>query len=425
MFIREALTVERFKKSVVTLVAANSKEGENADRLRYTSFNKEPRSVLVISDTHFGADGCSKEAFGRFLDWLADWMNASTTGGATSDKASQVKEDTLEKGEGQKTEPEPPELVILLGDFLEYWDPRGDDRTQPLRDSFQIFDKLFNLPCKKVYVIGNHDHEMVEYGSISALRAHGRAKPSSGVYPCTNATQFVIARDHYPNLPSNRTDEWLRIGDRYYYFLHGHQLDKWFKAVGELKFVPGWMSQFASAYRSINPWFGRIFSVILFLTVAAGVGSALGLWAAPLGILLLLTVASIWVAAPWLWVKLQRPVWKWIARRGVVPKFVDVERVARDYFRPDKLKTRARTLVFGHTHYPGCWRDKDGSLKGWTFVNSGSWLKPSSDILRKHPDIEFNTFVYIDEKGPSLCQWVDDKRTVTTLKGPFIAQFNV
>ena len=357
-----------------------------------------------MSDTHFGLDGCSKEAFERFVDWLAGWMHASIKR-ATTDKLGRFEENRFKQDEKEKTEPEPPEIFILLGDFLELWEPRGDDLTQPLRDSFQIFDKLFNLPCKKVYVIGNHDHELVEYGAESAFSARGRANPNSGVYRCTNGTPFIIARDHYPNLPSDRTSEWLKIGGEYYYFLHGHQLDKWFKAVGELKFVPGWMSQFASAYRGINPWLGRVFSIVLFLTIAAGIGSQLGLWAVPLSLLVFGTVASMWVAAPWLWVKLQRRAWKWIAKRGVVPKFVDVERVARDYFRPDKLKTKARTLVFGHTHYPGCWRDRDGSLQGWTFVNAGSWLAPPPEALKKAPDIQFNTFVYIDENGPSLCKW--------------------
>jgi UDP-2,3-diacylglucosamine pyrophosphatase LpxH len=403
---------------------ANEDGGGNVNQEHKTStFIREPKAVLVISDTHFGADVCSKEAFTRFLDWLAEWMNASKTKGGTKEKVDPVTgELDIKKDENQESEPKPPEIIILLGDFLELWDPRDDDRTQPLRDSFQIFHKLFNLPCKKVYVVGNHDHELIDYGSISALPGKGRGESHLEDYACANATQFVIARDHYPNLPSKRADEWLKIGEECYYFLHGHQLDKWFRAASEFQFVPGWMSSFASAYRSINPWLGRLGSTVLGVGIALAIGSAVGVWAAPLWLLLLLTLASIWVAVPWLWVKLQRPVWKWIGRRGVVPKYENVETVARDYFHPKMYKTRAQTLVFGHTHYPGCWRgDKQGPLKSWTFVNCGSWVEPSPVVLKKAPRIEFNTFVYIDDKGPSLCKWVNDaKRTVTTLEGrPF------
>jgi hypothetical protein len=319
-------------------VPANEKGGDNVNREHKTStFIREPQAVLVVSDTHFGAEVCAKKAFARFLDWLAEWMSASTTKARLNEKVDPLTGSDIKKGEDQEAEPKPPEIIILLGDFLELWDPRGDDLTQPMRDSFQIFHKLFNLPCKKVYVIGNHDHELVDYGSVSALRRKGDGKSYLTDYACTNSTQFVIARDHYPNLPSDRVGEWLKLGKHYYYFLHGHQLDKRFKGASFLQYTPGWMSRFASTYKSINPWIEAVSILGLGAGIILAVGATLGAWAVPLWLLLLLTVPSLYVAVPFMWVRMQGLVWQ-IAQHDVVPKYKNVETVARDYFRPEKYK---------------------------------------------------------------------------------------
>jgi len=310
----------------------------------------------------------------------------------------------------RETDSKPPEVVILLGDILELWEPTNDDRSQPVRESFRIFHKLLNLPCNKVYVIGNHDHELIDFSS-DVTHDDDRNGEACRDYTCANPTQFVIERDRYP---SNPTEECLKIGEGEYYFLHGHQLDKTFRATSDLQFTPGWMSSLANTYRSINPLLGITGTGVLSIGILLAIIGAIGIWSAPLWFLLLIIIPSLYIAFPWLWVKVQRPVWKIIARHAV-PKYKNVETVARDYFRPKKYeKTHARTIVFGHTHYPGYSKGKD-ELKEWTFVNTGSWIKPPRDVREaimkdednkkgRHP-FAINTFVYIDDKGPSVWQW--------------------
>lgn len=130
-------------------------------------------------------------------------------------------------------------------------------------------------------------------------------------------------------------------------------------------------------------------------------------WAARSGswwLLLLLTLAAVYVGVPWIWVRLQGPVWGRLAAHLIkTPKYEDIETVARHYFDPKKYESlKARTVVFGHTHYPGYvhFDDGDEPLGNWTFVNSGSWVRPPQDASEEIAKIPHDTLVYIDEKGP-------------------------
>ncbi|MGZ4939632.1 MAG: hypothetical protein ACXVIF_03630 [Halobacteriota archaeon] len=67
------------------------------------------------------------------------------------------------------------------------------------------------------------------------------------------------------------------------------------------------------------------------------------------------------------------------------------ERVTRD--------TNADVIVFGHTHQPEICSTRSGTQQ----VNCGSWIKQ---------DDRYDTFVYIDENGSGLFQWLDNRREV-------------
>jgi UDP-2,3-diacylglucosamine pyrophosphatase LpxH len=84
----------------------------------------------------------------------------------------------------------------------------------------------------------------------------------------------------------------------------------------------------------------------------------------------------------------------------------------------DELKTSNKmTVVSGHTHLPGLSRDFKRNNLDWQFVNTGSWLKPKKRaqgiLLKGSPDARdkdggprYNTFVYINEDGARLFQWI-------------------
>jgi predicted phosphodiesterase len=102
-----------------------------------------------------------------------------------------------------------------------------------------------------------------------------------------------------------------------------------------------------------------------------------------------------------------------------IPKYEDVETVARNFFNPKKYGERvARTIVFGHTHKPNYVRfsEDEGELSNMTFINSGSWVKPHNAADKKTADIPYNTAVYVDSKGPILFKWNDDLRTLKEME---------
>jgi UDP-2,3-diacylglucosamine pyrophosphatase LpxH len=376
---------------------------------------KKPKALLVVSDTHFGSENCSLEPFLHFLDWLQEWETAAT-------KVFTMRTE----GEGttsldQQEELLAPEVVILLGDILELWAPRLKDRTEPLRDALTLFDRLFDLTCKKVYVIGNHDEEVGSY--YSRLRSSGapsdRTVPSWD-YQCANGSQVTVVRDHYPKLSGKKNEEWIKLGTDYYIFFHGHQFDKLFRGAAVLQYFPGWMARFSSTYDDITPWIGRLGLVALCAAVVLGVAVVLGAPSVPLYISLLLALLGLIFGVPKAWVGIQKPIWAHLAGHVVkIPKYEDVETVARDYFKPEKYGDRiARSIVFGHTHNPSYIRfgEKEGRLSNMTFINSGSWVRPDNAADKKTVDVTYNTAVYVDSGGPILFRWDDELRTLKVME---------
>jgi hypothetical protein len=104
--------------------------------------------------------------------------------------------------------------------------------------------------------------------------------------------------------------------------------------------------------------------------------------------------------------------------KGIINRVRDSSCVDLEEGALDELKTSDKMIVVsGHTHLPGLSRDFKCDNLDWQFVNTGSWLKPKKRaqgmLLKGSPDARdegggprYNTFVYINEDGPRLFQWI-------------------
>ncbi len=203
-------------------------------------------SVLIFSDLHLGGADDTQTAcrFCRFLDHLLKGHR-----------------DVVPCGMDTGTSPtvmRPPSRVILLGDILELWDPRAQDRHSALLDALVPLLKLRELGCTIVYVTGNHDEDVGELvdtvdtaGSTRAAawrevyrvfsgHEDGRRVPESLKIAWNDAYRVnttkngmvVNARDileisprHYPAATTGGDVMGLEAGGVHYAFFHGQQFD--------------------------------------------------------------------------------------------------------------------------------------------------------------------------------------------------------
>jgi predicted phosphodiesterase len=379
----------------------------------------EPKAIIVASDTHFGSEDCSPGAFLNFLDWLSRWQRGEVTPETS-----------------QTVELEPPEMFILLGDILELEAPRHKDLTVPLRDTLTVFNQLFDLGCKKVYVTGNHDEEMSRYSSRRVEHASANAPElNQWDYTCANKYPFIITSHHYPNLPDNKENEWVKMGNDYYIFLHGHEFDKLFILADIFKFIPSTMARLADLWSGVHPQLGGV-SFVLFigsLIVLLANGRAIHLSSTPFSALVVFILVFAFVGIPWFWVHLQLPVWKRLRKYLVrKPRDKDIKTIIEDrYFDPTKFTNpNASTIVFGHTHVPDYhthYFGPDESIKSlWEkiraffktkrepfvgtmkFINAGAWGSPA----KEESQAARNTVIYIDAVRSLLFRWDDESGTL-------------
>jgi len=98
-----------------------------------------------------------------------------------------------------------PDRLILLGDILELWEA---ENQAILFSVATVSSVLSRVPCHKVYVLGNHDNIL---------------QAVTGLYPL-GAENLEVVGDAYPTSDTGEIRP-LRIGDRNYIFIHGHQFD--------------------------------------------------------------------------------------------------------------------------------------------------------------------------------------------------------
>jgi UDP-2,3-diacylglucosamine pyrophosphatase LpxH len=346
--------------------------------------------VIVVSDTHFGFESESKARFGNFLQWLA-----------TSDRK-------ILTINGEKIL-EAPSKIILLGDILEYWAPRNGDASLALKDSFDPFNLLFTLTPEIIYISGNHDHVIGSYEDDYVLENR----------------RLLVRSDHYPDDLSTKPGKKYKgeqIGDKTYFFLHGHQLD-FFRFSAVLRFGD-FMGQNIAMSRNAkrSTWFGAVllvFSVLAALLTnrfprlfkrLAGFLQSESLLSFPVTVVFLLWGFFLFLGVLWIFGVLARAYYEYTRHLGQIryrsksSQRIDVqELILKHHYKAEKDTIDADVIVFGHTHVPEVSpADAYGTHK--RFINSGSWIKYS--------DRRFDTFVYIDRDGPLLLQWDDGKRSV-------------
>lgn len=189
------------------------------------------KSVIAVSDLHFGGpeDNETVTRFCRFLDAIHSGnLQVSRTG----DDAKTCPDHLL-----------PPAKIILLGDILELWDSRKQDRNNAFLDAILPFMKLRELPCDIIYVTGNHDEDVGEIvttvyqaqGKESGAWTHtyslfcgkedGKRVVESLKIQWTNEHICEISPRHYPAVTTGGPVKGLKSGGIHYSFFHGQQFD--------------------------------------------------------------------------------------------------------------------------------------------------------------------------------------------------------
>jgi len=334
------------------------------------------QACIVISDVHLGNWECNHKEFCYFLEWIRDLANQPKVI-KCKDKNITIKN---------------PDKIILLGDILELWNPKNGDRNNVLKDCIRPFSLLSNLDCDKIYVVGNHDDSVGEL---------------EGKFDCEtlgNGTKFEIYSGHYPkNQKMTGVSNGLKIGNRSYFFLHGHQLDKEQAIIRSV----------SSFWDPIN-WFQDLFNVtftkkywkvnfVIFLSMLlcakyffwseflkSSLMGNLG-WVMITGFFALSSIPGIVANTQGVIYNYARPMDK-TAEQVIQHK----------YYQKNKETFDADVVVFGHTHFASSCISKLKKEKK-LFLNSGCWV--GKDIEYNGLMCYANTFIYLDESGAYILKW--------------------
>ncbi|HYS74037.1 MAG TPA: metallophosphoesterase [Thermoplasmata archaeon] len=292
-----------------------------------------------------------------------------------------------------------PSHLILLGDVLELWD--GENEAI-LLSSVPVQRALSALGADKVYVLGNHDAVLEPYQAFYPFGVPG----------------LTIVPDSYPDVdddPVRPRVHPLRIGDRDFLFVHGHQLDLSFRIAVKLHLlgVLGHLRRFGSA---TGPYalfiFGLMFVIALpFVVLAPTIPG----W---------ILLASLFLLAfPRLYMKVARPLYDKLAG-----KKYRRSRTLRGFsswwkqFRQTLELTNDLGIVFGHTHYLD-WIEiphetatrraaqraerkltallRTENRKRQSLYNISSWVS----VRGRHEEIVGATIFYADDRGPLILGW--------------------
>lgn len=109
---------------------------------------REP--VIVVSDVHLGGTSSHCKDFRDFLEWLNTLSDEGTSLNCN----------------GNKVDIEKPGTIVLLGDILELWDPEEDDRNYVISDVLTTISILNSIDCDIIYVIGNHDEDLLDFKKV-------------------------------------------------------------------------------------------------------------------------------------------------------------------------------------------------------------------------------------------------------------------
>jgi len=221
----------------------------------------EDRSIIVVSDLHLGGreDPDTARRFCRFLDHL---MTGSPVVSDLCPREGNIRSKRIF----------PPEKFILLGDILEVWDSRNQDRNSAFLNGILPFLKLRDMDCDVVYVTGNHDEDVAEivesydemqkqdkenrkrtqgsgdtgqgtrcqesgvgdqagcspaeFDILPSEDRFGRERPESLKMRWRGSRTLEISPRHFPAPRVEGGKLGLAAGSVNYAFVHGHQFDK-------------------------------------------------------------------------------------------------------------------------------------------------------------------------------------------------------
>lgn len=328
--------------------------------------DREYESALVISDTHIGLPDTEvfHEDFEEFIRFLSS--NSSLP---------------MVLGEN-RVDVKLPRLIILLGDFVDLW----DGRISKLHDFLAQYARSLAEKADVFYLRGNHDYII----------------PNINPVVFGNMSPFEICEYKV-----------LRIAGKSWFFIHGHQF---MSAFGRLSLA---FESFINPYYSIVEWFlsrlptahGKQVTIILSgFAIALGLLLSLGrqlLAPLPAGVDFYLTIVFgvlLVLGFVTLWRLFQKSVWKAFtmifgealdslrgaARGDTIEYLTSTSKPISRWFEKSKLSKEAREsglVCFGHTHIPEGPMRGQGDLQDITFLNTGSWVKPPRQDLRRSAEI--------------------------------------
>lgn len=338
-------------------------------------------AYMIISDVHLGSERCNQKEFCCFLEWIQSL--------AIQPKVVNYKSKEIIIRN--------PNKIILLGDILDLWDPKDGDRDNVIKDSMRPFSLLSNIGCDKIYVVGNHDNCLNELDR----KIDGEI--------LDNGTRFDIYNEHYPEHEKSGIARGIKIGNRSYFFLHGHQFDKEQAIFTEI-------SQLIDEDWNLLDWFQVLYNITYTKehwkrNLAIFLGLLLGgrrfLWNG-------LLKSSFWSTTVWAMIA---GFFALSSTPGIVAhsqriiynstKPIDktVKQVIQDkYYKTQKDTIDADVIIFGHTHFADSGELIDKARKK-IFINSGCWV--GTDICLNGKMRYTNTFIYLDESGAYILKWLN------------------
>ena len=345
--------------------------------------------VYAIGDTHLGLRERSPTGHRERPLLVADffrWLSALPEEGCPIPfwNGSEVSTRTLRK----------PDRVVLLGDILELWEA---ENSAILLSASTVGPALAAVPCAKVYVLGNHDNIL---------------QAVTGLYPF-GIDNLEIVADAYPSDSRGHLQP-LKIGDRSYIFIHGHQFDpilhgvisKHWAVLAPVRQAGAALGDYAWVFFGL--WVAALAAPFVFPTLAINWSMVLGL---PL----------FWF--PRIYMRFGARSWRRLGglrynREAALKGFVLWwAKICRKPGIPQEVG-----VVYGHTHYLD-WLELGGEKrydramepaearlnesvvrlgdKRPTLYNVGSWLSPGGE----RPGVVVATAFYADAEGPMLIGW--------------------
>jgi UDP-2,3-diacylglucosamine pyrophosphatase LpxH len=381
---------------------------------------KSAGSIIVVADTHFGIKKGYLSMPGYFGDFLMYFKNS-------------LKENPLEifDGEIRGKILQEPEKLILLGDIVELWD--SEDEVVNLCIP-SLISTLSEIKAKKIYVLGNHDNILEKAVLNEGL----------GYYSLGKST-FEITENTYP------LDGFLKVGDRNYLFIHGHQFSPGILfgmalAIDKLAYwLFSWEIKSYSvipSIRKIKNSMGSFFSWIFILFLLAAIlpymldmansllsifGRKLGYWIFNYRIDTSVVLILLLFGIPKLIIDYARSLYNRCAelrykRQKTISSFTKWWKG----FRRGKNLPPNMNVIYGHTHFlnyispsgeqPSRRDELDFYLMKLkekrierripTLINISSWVKDMKNGGEgEYKNVMVASFLYIDEEGPEFFGW--------------------